>query len=72
MRVHVPAGPKQQSHKKWLEQIVFGIDALLRWRTRGYTVFFFEGGAINLIEKSAIITGEYWLRVYRSRPNFAQ
>ena len=32
MLVHVPAGPKQQSHKKRLEQIVFGIDALLRRR----------------------------------------
>ena len=34
--------------------------------------FFFEGGAMNFIEKSAITTNEYWLRVYRSCPNFAQ
>ena len=26
----------------------------------------FEGGAMNFIEKSAITTNEYWLRVYRS------
>ena len=34
--------------------------------------FFLEGGAMNSIEKSAIITGEYWLLVYRTCPNFAQ
>ena len=34
--------------------------------------FFVEGGAMNFIEKSAITTNEYWLRVYRSCPNFAQ
>jgi hypothetical protein len=33
---------------------------------------FLEDGAMNFIEKSAIITGEYWVRVYPSRPNFAQ
>ena len=39
----------------------------------GRPVFlFFEGGAMNFIEKSAITTNEYWLRVYRSCPNFAQ
>jgi hypothetical protein len=26
--------------------------------------FFLEGGAMKFIEKSAIITGEYWVRVY--------
>ena len=35
-------------------------------------LIFSRGGAMNFIEKSAIITGEYWLRAYRSRPNFAQ
>ena len=34
--------------------------------------FFLEGGAMNFIEKSAITTKAYWLRVYRSCPNFAQ
>src|ERR1700730_2985719 len=34
--------------------------------------FFVEGGAMNFIDKSAITTSEYWLRVYRSFPNFAQ
>ena len=28
------------------------------------TMIFFEGGAMKFIEKSAIITGEYWVRVY--------
>jgi hypothetical protein len=27
---------------------------------------------MHFIEESAIITGKYWHRVYRSRPNFAQ
>jgi hypothetical protein len=26
--------------------------------------FFLEGGAMKFIKKSAIITGEYWVRVY--------
>jgi hypothetical protein len=26
--------------------------------------FFLEGGAMKFIEKSAVITGEYWVRVY--------
>ena len=34
--------------------------------------FFLEGGAMNFIEESAITTKAYWLRVYRSCPNFAQ
>ena len=34
--------------------------------------FFLEGGAMNFIEKSAITTKAYWLRVYRSCLNFAQ
>ena len=34
--------------------------------------FFLGAGAMNFIEKSAITTKAYWLRVYRSRPNFAQ
>ena len=38
----------------------------------GVNSFFVEGGAMNFIEKSAIATNEYWLRVYRSCPNFAQ
>jgi hypothetical protein len=36
------------------------------------SIFFLEGGAMNFIEKSAITTKAYWLRVYRSCPNFAQ
>ena len=32
----------------------------------------FVDGAMNLIEKSAITTNAYWLRVYRICPNFAQ
>src|SRR2546421_7142682 len=32
MRAHLPTGPKRQSHKKWIEQIVFGFDGLLRRR----------------------------------------
>ena len=35
-------------------------------------LFFLEGGAMNFIEKSAITTKAYWVRVYRSCPNFAQ
>ena len=38
----------------------------------GVNSFFVEVGAMNFIEKSAIATNEYWLRVYRSCPNFAQ
>ena len=41
-------------------------------RPVGQSFFFFEGGAMDFIEKSAITTNEYWLRVYRSCPNFAQ
>jgi hypothetical protein len=46
--------------------------AEIRVRRVRFTSFFFEDGAMNFIEKSAIIRGEYWVRVYPSRPNFAQ
>jgi hypothetical protein len=35
-------------------------------------VFFLEGDGMRLIEKNAITTIAYWLRVHRIRPNFAQ
>ena len=44
----------------------------LRHACSALNSFFVEGGAMNFIEKSAIATNEYWLRVYRSCPNFAQ
>ena len=37
---------------------------LAGWTRRFVDHFFLEGGAMKFIEKSAIITGEYWVRVY--------
>ena len=37
-----------------------------------WRLFFLEGDAMNLIEKSAITTKAYRVRVYRICPNFAQ
>ena len=39
---------------------------------KSFKAIFLEAGAMNFIEKSAITTKAYWLRVYRICPNFAQ
>jgi hypothetical protein len=36
------------------------------------TIFFSRAVAMNFIDKSAIITGEYWLLADRTCPNLAQ
>jgi hypothetical protein len=45
----------------------------VRWAAEpSFKAIFLEAGAMNFIEKSAITTKAYLLRVYRICPNFAQ
>ena len=68
---------KQQEGAAAMAAYVAEADAVrakTAWRTSGLdrAHFFLEGGAMKFIENSAITTKAYWLRVYRSCPNFAQ